>query len=81
MTIELLTEHNLEFLSLKEDCTGLSQSTLVKMPWLINRGLALTVSDLLEIISLSYRKPKITKNKVTNNGCYGTVFGLQSMKL
>ena len=32
MTFKLLTEHNLEFLSLKGGCTGLSESTLVKMP-------------------------------------------------
>ena len=32
MTVTLLTEHNLEFLSLKGGCTGSSESTLVKMP-------------------------------------------------
>ena len=32
MTIKLLTEHHLEFLSLKGGCTGLPESTLVKMP-------------------------------------------------
>ena len=32
MNIKLLTEHHLEFLSLKGGCTGLSESTLVKMP-------------------------------------------------
>ena len=32
MTVKLLAEHHLEFLSLKEGCTGLSESTLVKMP-------------------------------------------------
>ena len=31
MTVKLLTEHHLEFLSLKGGCTGLSESTLVKM--------------------------------------------------
>ena len=31
MTVKLLTEHHLEFLSLKEGCTGSSESTLVKM--------------------------------------------------
>ena len=30
MTVKLLTEHHLEFLSLKGGCTGLSESTLVK---------------------------------------------------
>ena len=32
MTVKLLTEHHLEFLSLKRGYTGLSDSTLVKMP-------------------------------------------------
>ena len=31
MSVELLTEQHLEFLSLKGGCTGLSESTLVKM--------------------------------------------------
>ena len=31
MTINLLTEHHLEFLSLKRGCTGLSESPLVKI--------------------------------------------------
>ena len=32
MPLKLLTEHRLEFLSLKGDCTGSSESTHVKMP-------------------------------------------------
>ena len=32
MTVELLTQHHFEFLSLKGDCTGLSESIPVKMP-------------------------------------------------
>ena len=32
MSVKLLTEHHLEFLSLKGGCTGLSESTLVKIP-------------------------------------------------
>ena len=32
MTVKLLTELHLEFLSLKGGCTGLSEFTLVKMP-------------------------------------------------
>ena len=31
MIVKLLTEHHMEFLSLKEGCTGSSESTLVKM--------------------------------------------------
>ena len=32
MSVKLLAEHHLEFLSLKGDCTGSSESTLDKMP-------------------------------------------------
>ena len=32
MSVTLLTEHHLEFLSLMGGCTGSSESTLVKMP-------------------------------------------------
>ena len=32
MIVKLLTEHHLEFLSLKGGCTGLSEPTLFKMP-------------------------------------------------
>ena len=32
LNVKLLTEHDLEFLSLKGGCTGSSESTLVKMP-------------------------------------------------
>ena len=32
MNVKLLTEHHLEFLSLKGGCTGSYESTLVKMP-------------------------------------------------
>ena len=32
MMVKRLTEQHLEFLSLKECCTGSSESTLVKMP-------------------------------------------------
>ena len=31
MIVKLLTEHHLEFLSLKEGCRGSSESTLVKI--------------------------------------------------
>ena len=32
MTVKLVTEHHLEFLSLKGGCTGSYESTFVKMP-------------------------------------------------
>ena len=33
MSVKLLTEYRLEFVGLKADCTGSSESTLVKMPY------------------------------------------------
>ena len=33
MIVKLLTEHHLEFLSLKGGCRGSSESTLVKIPY------------------------------------------------
>ena len=35
MGVKLLTEHYSEFLSLNGDCTGSSESTLVKIPHLL----------------------------------------------
>ena len=40
MTVKLLTEHHLEFLSLKGDCTGLSESTLVKIPHFVGNHMS-----------------------------------------
>ena len=40
ISVKLLTEHNLEFLSLKGGCTGSSESTLVKMPHCWNSHVA-----------------------------------------
>ena len=45
MTDKLLTEHQLEFLSLKGDCTGSSESTLVKMPHFWKSHVAYNVAD------------------------------------
>ena len=58
MSVKLLTEHYLVFLSLKGDCTGLSESTLVKMPhwkshvaahiiFSLEKGLLFSVNTLL----------------------------------
>ena len=35
MIVKLLTEHHLEFLSLKRGCRGSSESTLVKIPHIV----------------------------------------------
>ena len=45
MSAKLLTEHILEFLSLKRGCTGSSESTLVKMPHFWKSHVAAHMSD------------------------------------
>ena len=58
MTVKLLTEHHLVFLSLKGDCTGLSESTLVKMPYCWNSHVVaqmLIVSNQMEQSIRAYR--------------------------
>ena len=49
MSVKLLTEHHLEFLSLKGGCKGSSESTLVKMPH------SMLDLDLISIASLGPR--------------------------
>ena len=69
MNIKLLTEHHLEFLSLKGDCTGSSESTLVKMPYfgnLMSRlkcSLALQVSNELPYLPYIYHPLFTCQNK------------------
>ena len=47
MSVKLLTDHNLEFLSLKESCTGSSESTLVKMPHCLKSHVRAHISKML----------------------------------
>ena len=47
MTVKLLTEHHLEFLSLKGGCTGSSDSTLVKTPQCWKSPVAAQMSSAL----------------------------------
>ena len=61
MSVKLLTEHHLEFLSLKGGCTGLSESTLVKMPhcWKSHVMAKIYFSELIKIpfeLSKMWRK-------------------------
>ena len=60
MTVKLLTEQHLEFLSLKEGCTGPFEYTLVKMPhcWKshITAQLYLTIFRVLEDIALAGKR-------------------------
>ena len=46
MNIKLLAEHHLEFLSLTGGCTGLSESTLVKMPHCLKSHVTAQISKI-----------------------------------
>ena len=54
MNIKLLNEHNLEFLSLKEDYTGSSQSIHFKMPHCWRSHVILVEAIKMSCISLRY---------------------------
>ena len=56
VTVKLLTEHHLEFLSLKGGCTGSSESTHVKMPhcWIhMSRLISVWPKKIIKIRSRS----------------------------
>ena len=66
MNVKLLTEHHLEFLSLKGGCTGWSESTRVKMPhcWkshvaariLYSKFLQVTVAELVGLSLICFQQ-------------------------
>ena len=47
MFVKLLGEHQLKFLSLKGDCTGSSESTLVKITYCLKSNVAAHILFLL----------------------------------
>ena len=57
MSVELLTEHHLELLSLKGGCTGTFESTYVKMPhcWKSRAAAQIVVAYLLTAVVISPR--------------------------
>ena len=54
MIVKLLTEHHLEFLSLKGDCRGSSESTHVKMQHCWNSH-ALALNLMVKLLKLNVR--------------------------
>ena len=69
MSVKLLTEHHFEFLSLKGGCTGLSESTLVKMPhcwksYVTANLLNLSARSQHARIIAKHQKPVIRNNTV-----------------
>ena len=59
MSVKLLTEHHLKFLSLKGVCTGSSESTLVKMPHCWKSGVTAHLISILGHLSLTLLVKKI----------------------
>ena len=56
MIVKLLTEHNLEFLSLKGGYKGSSESTLVKMPHCWKSHVMAQIASLLSTGNQSEKK-------------------------
>ena len=56
MSVKLLTEHHLEFLSLKGDCTGSSESIHIKMPhgWKSHVMAHLIKAILIYLVKLTF---------------------------
>ena len=72
MIVKLLTEHHLEFLSLKGGCRGSSESTLVKIPhcWkshVMAHFISCFTIGLSRIIKGDYSCCVWTKNRIGQN--------------
>ena len=72
MGAKLLTEHNLEFLSLKAGCRGSSESTLVKMPhrWYLMSRLILRITHN-GYAQCTLSREQTTKVLIRLRGCAG----------
>ena len=55
MIVKLLTEHHLEFLSLKEGCRGSSESTLVKMSNCWKSHAAAYIKETIMSVRVEYK--------------------------
>ena len=56
MIVKLLTEHHVEFLSLKGGCRGSSESTHVKMPYCWKSHVTAQLYQILHIVLHSFCK-------------------------
>ena len=80
MIVKLLTEHHLEFPSFKGGCTGLSESTLVKIPhcWkshvaahmLLNKIKLFHIGSPSAVSALSFG---LRPDKVASSSAYGPI--------
>ena len=72
MTIKLLTEHHLEFLSLKGGCTGSSVSTIYQNVKLLeikcHGSIIIEIMNRASCLNPVFELPIITKNRSLNFG-------------
>ena len=68
MTVKQLTKHNLEFLSLKGECTGSSESTLVKIPHCRKSHVAVDIIKLC--LQMSDCRLQFSGHQASNNQCF-----------
>ena len=73
MTVKLLTEHYLEFLSLKGGCTGSSEFTLVKMPHCLKSHVTahlLVISHFHDVLKTKGAQSKhLQQNQTRTSAC------------
>ena len=87
MRVKLLSEHRLEFVSLKGGCTGSSESTLVKMPHCVAAQFMIHVYwlradayDTLGGTFISQRKGKI-QTSTTNQVFHASMHAVRRFML
>ena len=68
ISVKLLTEHHLEFVSLKVGCTGSSESTLVKMPHCWKSYVAAQIKFSIQMKDCN-DSPRIAKQKLWAYKC------------
>ena len=79
MALTLLTEHHLEFLSLKGGCTGSSESTLVKIPHCWKSHVAAHLFFLLQIATLRGTSLAVEHMRKDHGGKGGVVINIASI--
>ena len=69
MSVKLLTEHHLAFLSLKGGCTGPSETTLFKMPHCWKSHVTAHLSESMD--------DKVRRGRSSPEECHGCFFILK----
>ena len=70
MTVKLLTEHHLEFLSLKGGCTDLSEYTLVKIPHCWKSHVTAHIYSVKCNVTLAFQISELSAFKLKRGGYF-----------